>query len=350
MKRKKDSVIDAHLKQKKREAMRRYRTKKAEKCSTNGKTPEKALGSYKCTSSLRKAVKKLQSALPSSPTKKRAVVHQLVKYIFSKAGQTLCATEKSPTLRALKPETEKKVRDFYNSDEISWQAPGKRDYKLIKNVETGEKVQEQKSYILMKVDEALALFKEKCNDAESRSKFYQLRPQNVLPLFVYSTRKLYFSDCFSTESFTHKSIIDAICCDPNSERCMTSKCENCHYDVSVLLKLECDSLQKVTWKKWGKSEDGSLKVLKNISTLAVVVQEMNDTLKSFKKHTYVKSQLFEYFDKKKQNLGKCEAVIQVDYAENYSHTPQDEIQSAHWHHSQTTVFTCCIWYINDKVK
>ncbi|KAJ8874847.1 hypothetical protein PR048_022736 [Dryococelus australis] len=35
-------------------------------------------------------------------------------------------------------------------------------------------------------------------------------------------------------------------------------------------------------------------------------------------------------------------VMQIDVAENYSLVHQDEIQTAHWSHSQ--VSTCCLWH------
>lgn len=44
--------------------MRKYRKKKAEENKTiDGSKPEKAFGSYQCTSTLRKAVKKVQNVL-----------------------------------------------------------------------------------------------------------------------------------------------------------------------------------------------------------------------------------------------------------------------------------------------
>ena len=35
--------------------------------------------------------------------------------------------------------------------------------------------------------------------------------------------------------------------------------------------------------------------------------------------------------------------MQLDFSENYAVVQQDEIQSAHWAHSQVTVFTCVVW-------
>ena len=37
------------------------------------------------------------------------------------------------------------------------------------------------------------------------------------------------------------------------------------------------------------------------------------------------------------------AILQIDFAENYSTFWQDEVQSAHWHENQITVFTAVLW-------
>jgi hypothetical protein len=53
----------------------------------------------------------------------------------------------------------KKVQDFYLLDSVSWQAPGKRDTKTIK--ENGIKVKYQKRHLLFNIREVYELFMEK---------------------------------------------------------------------------------------------------------------------------------------------------------------------------------------------
>ena len=67
---------------------------------------------------------------------------------------------------------------------------------------------------------------------------------------------------------------------------------------------------------------------------------------SFLEHVFVKREQFKYFEEKLTNLDKDEAVIQVDFAENYTCKYQDEIQSAHWNQEQVTLFTVAIWTKN----
>ena len=39
----------------------------------------------------------------------------------------------------------------------------------------------------------------------------------------------------------------------------------------------------------------------------------------------------------------CSAIVQIDFAENYTCVFQDEVQSAHWNQKELTVFTACVW-------
>lgn len=57
----------------------------------------------------------------------------------------------------------------------------------------------------------------------------------------------------------------------------------------------------------------------------------------------MKKQQSLHFDKLKRDLSENDLVVQVDFAENYSIIHQDEIQSAHWQHSQVAIFTCVVW-------
>jgi len=49
-----------------------------------------------------------------------------------------------------------KVQDFYTNDNISWQAPGKRDYVTIR--ENGSRVRYQKRFLLFNLREVHQLF------------------------------------------------------------------------------------------------------------------------------------------------------------------------------------------------
>ena len=78
-------------------------------------------------------------------------------------------------------ELNKKVNDFYNSDDISWQAPGRKDRVIYRSRnEYGKKQKEyvQSRYMLMSLGEAHELaIKE--GMSISRSKFCSLKPKHI---------------------------------------------------------------------------------------------------------------------------------------------------------------------------
>ncbi|XP_067633261.1 V-type proton ATPase 116 kDa subunit a 1 [Eurosta solidaginis] len=134
----------------------------------------------------------------------------------------------------------KLVTNFYQRDDISREAPAIKDVKIIKDIETGEKVPIQKRHMNITVREAYFLFQNDNPEANIHiSKFYELRPEYVL----------------LTSQMSHK------------------------------VKLE---------------------------------------------------------------IATDEAIMQIDFAENYSVIMQDEIQSAHWGHAQITVFTAWVWLSEGK--
>ena len=70
-----------------------------------------------------KAVKRARKQLPQSPRKK-AVLRKLVEEVGLPEGEE---ATKEKTVPKLNEELNKKANAFYNSDDISWQAPGRKD-------------------------------------------------------------------------------------------------------------------------------------------------------------------------------------------------------------------------------
>lgn len=130
---------------------------------------------------------------------------------------------------------------------------------------------------------------------------------------------------------------------------MTNGCKHCVTKLETLLSSDVDPSKKLKWKEW-KTVNNRPKLVENTTTLKRMILTLNNQLDAFKTHTYIKRAQSQYFENCKKSLTKNpkSAVMQVDFAENYSIIQQDEIQSAHWAHSQITIFTCCIWH-KDRV-
>lgn len=132
---------------------------------------------YKSPQALGKALVRARKALPHSPRKRKTVLTHLTKDIHDLSSQS---TQKSHAL-SIPTSTENKVREFYQNDEISWQAPGRKDFVRVGNlIQPKENV--QKKIMLMTIDEAFESFKTVHPEVQiGRSSFFKLRPANVKP-------------------------------------------------------------------------------------------------------------------------------------------------------------------------
>lgn len=110
--------------------MRRY----CEKCSlkqlsNSATSPSKA---FKSKSSYGKAFAKAKRSLPRSPTKRKSIVENLCQQY---SPGVLSQKQKKSASTVISTEVCNLVKEFYISDAISYQAPGARDFKIIRDSE-----------------------------------------------------------------------------------------------------------------------------------------------------------------------------------------------------------------------
>ena len=136
------------IREKDRERQTRYQERKKA-----GKTTITS-PAYKTTSTLTRPIRKAESSLPNSPRKRSQVVQKLFE-------ETCCSTSRSPakTLGRLSQEIVTMVENFYEQDDISRQAPGKRDTIVVRS-NVGKETR-QRRHLFMTVAEAYKLFREK---------------------------------------------------------------------------------------------------------------------------------------------------------------------------------------------
>ena len=100
------------------------------------------------------------------------------KQILLRISQDLGVLPKEKTKRVQQQITfslVKKIQDFYTLDSISWQAPCKRDTKILK--ENGVKVKYQKRHLLYNIREVYELFMQQNPSKKIRCLFENL-PNN----------------------------------------------------------------------------------------------------------------------------------------------------------------------------
>lgn len=348
-----------------RERVRLHRLKKKKSCST----PNKPTGSadeekgYKTPQALGKAMGKVKQVLPNSPRKRRAVISKLATSDgFSPSTSN---TQKAGN-KQLPKSTVKCVQDFYLLDSISRQAPGHKDYVSVRS--EGKKIKLQKRHILWSLKEVYGLI--------CLSKFCSLRPLNVLLssamprdvcLCQYHENIRMLYECIAKEIQnlppSSEALVDNFVCDSTNELCMTGKCTKCPKEWLLEMMEDAPLHEITTWCQWervtqslpGKKGIGERQVKKMLKvqkegTIEEAVTSLMEKMPYFLQHAFVQRKQTMFFQEKVQNLKPEQAVVQVDFAENYTCFQQDEIQAAHWSQDQVTLFPVVIWTKNSENK
>lgn len=269
---------------------------------------------------------------------------------------------KSPTQRmqhakSLSEEEKSQVIEFYCRDDISRQAPGIKDVVIIRK--KGEKKETiQKRFMMMTVGEAFSEFKRFVPQAKvGKSTFYSLRPDHVKLIsdtphdvcickYHYNFISLLESlhKAIPTIPQHHRELIDQLSCKSPNEMCMLGQCSKCPSTLNEFVPPDMNLSKQLFWKQWEDDNSGRPILRENTGTCQHALECLSKQLDKFKKHCYVKKIQSDCFQKYKGEIVEGEVVMQMDFAENYAIVSQDEIQSAHWSHSQVTLFTCCVWF------
>lgn len=321
---------------------------------TEPKAPYHLPMPYKSPQAMGKAVKRARSTLPTSPRKRKVIAAALAK----EAGIRVVTPQIQSPRGGLSEDTKAKVTSFYTKDEISWQAPGRKDRVIIRSKdEKGQKLKTvlQCRYMLMSLAEAHKLY---CQDYINQgtiglSKFCDLRPKEVklfdtLPHNVcictyHENIRLRLvalkNVCSVNENIS--AFTESVVCDPASKLCMTQECTVCKDNIDQFAPPAENSDEQIQYQQW-QTNDRVEKVLVTAGA-AEVFKDLKTQLKSFLIHVYVKRKQAAHMIKLQNEVDGRKILLQVDFSENATLHEQDEIQSVHWGHGQATVFTAHAW-------
>ena len=332
--------------------LRKYRERKRSESQQCSSSPQATGTPYRSTQALGKAVKRVQLSLPSSPRKKRCVIQNLAKRVGIEVLEELPLPHRS---NGLSESTKMLVNNFYLSDDISWQAPGRKDRVIIREVNEGrkEKRTEQARYMLTSLKEAHFKFLEDHpSDKIGLSKFCELRPSNVklfdhIPHHVcvcsYHENVRLLLAALKEHTSLQTEFQDFICqmtCDAQAEACLTGQCKSCEKNINSFKPINGgNALRYFQWQSINKRNEK----VEIIGTVDDAFKSLSRQLKPFLLHTYVKRKQAAVFSKLVSSCDGESIVLQVDFSENATIASQREIQSAHWNHSQATIFTAHIW-------
>ncbi|XP_073946552.1 uncharacterized protein [Choristoneura fumiferana] len=151
---------------------------------------------------------------------------------------------------------------------------------------------------------------------------------------TYKARALKNKGVINTNDIN--ALVAATVCDPKVQACMYGTCDLCRdKKIEPIAEKETGN---ITWNEWARVEelyekDGKqMKAFKNVKKekegiIKNLMEEFNMEMKVLKKHIYNMKVQFHNFRQAIENLQVTEAVIVVDFSENYSCKLYEEIQS-----------------------
>lgn len=256
------------------------------------------------------------------------------------------------------------VVNFYLDDvgEHSRIMPGMRD-----RVRIGKNEYAQKRLMLCNLRELYAQFKtEYPEDKVGFSKFCEMRPkQCILPgasgthticvCLIHQNFKLLLKACGLECSCT--DFISKIVCNVESKNCMFGICEKCRRDTTfsgVLAKLlfpddqddeDGEAEDEYEYQEWLATDRATL-VTKRAAR-SELIDLVESKLNLLLPHDFIAKQQSNYLKLRKRDLKAHEAIVQLDFSENYKYVVQDDIAQRYWNQEAVTIHPVVI-YLNDN--
>ena len=105
--------------------------------------------------------------------------------------------------------------------------------------------------------------------------------------------------------------------------------------------------ESLPYYQW-KSTDNQIEKIVATDTDDSIFNELKKQLNTLILYTFVKRERAATFNSLKSSSDGISIVLQVDFSENATIVAQKEVQSAHWHHPEATLFTAHAWINNDN--
>lgn len=244
------------------------------------------------------------------------------------------------------------ITAFYQDDEYSRQLPGIKD-----KVSISRNVYMQKRLVLCNLKELYAAFKMKYgNEKVGFSKFCSLRPKwcvlagssgthSICVCMIHQNVELIIQGLGIKD--TNSELMKRFVCDTENRDCMLKRCNNCPSieTVKEYLSQKCtysedDMVVYSQWISVDRTELVSLQL-----SFGELADKLITQMQVLIPHAYIAKAQSKYFKSRKENLAnETEAIVVLDFAENFSFVMQDEVQGYHWNKSMCTLHPAIVYY------
>ena len=266
--------------------------------------------------------------------------------------------------KPLNDETVRLVKDLYCSDDISRIMPGAKDFVSVR--EGDKRIHKQRRLLLLNLNELHSQFKARYPAVKiGLSKFCELRPKecvtvgargthSVCVCTIHQNVKLMLADLPANgiTQLTYQDLLQKLVCSADNKNCMLHSCDRCPgpANVSQYLLDVCnandDSIEVVTYKQWETTDRTTLHT--HVKPLPEYIEILVQKLEKLASHHFIARNQADYLRSLKSRLTDQEAIILLDFAENYSFVVQDAAQGFHWDNSQCTLHPVVVYSVEEQ--
>lgn len=263
-------------------------------------------------------------------------------------------SRKDTKFRLLRKQVIESIEIFYNDDTVSTISAGKKEF-ITKN-----KRRMQKRYLTAPLKVLHKRFITETNFKVSYSFFTKHRPFWVLYpklsgrdtcLCAQHTNIELLIKALCNASIigvkNSHELVSVLCCEPRNPSCLLRECNSCKNKNINYREFSNDS--NLTYFKWRKAskEVVTKKGLKQNKVLTVkdrittnpleAIKELESVIKPFLLHIHNIESQYKTIKQLKENLTVSEAILHIDFSENYSLKYAEEVQSFHFGGSRQQV-------------
>ena len=248
------------------------------------------------------------------------------------------------------------IQQFLEDDANSRQAAGKKEFVSRKQIK------KQKRYLLDNLKNLHKKFLKTVPFVISYSLFARLRPFWVVPpalsnrdtcaCTIHENMDLKLAALKNANIFTtvsnHQTMLEILCCDRYAERCLQRTCENCC--SKTLTYAEFDNSKPILMKQWVRKKESIIdfktkkerfvtkhkKETQEILPRNLILKLVND-LDNFFRHVFYIVHQHNVIKQLKESLSENDAIVHMDFSENFCTKYNQEIQAFHFGGSRTQI-------------
>lgn len=247
------------------------------------------------------------------------------------------------------------IHRFYEDDSNSRTAAGKKE------CITRNSIKKQKRYLLDSLKNLHKKFLQTNTLTIGYSLFCRLRPfwvvspkltdRDTCACVVHENINLKLSGLKNLKILgfdNYQSVLQILCCDRYSEKCLLRQCNDC--STKTLPYAEFDNSEDILVKQWTHGKEMIIdsktkkerfvskykKETKSMKPRNLIIQLENDLQKLFQHEVNIVHQ-YKTIKSLKESLTEKDAVIHMDFSENFTTKCNQEIQAYHFGGSRTQI-------------